>query len=234
MAARATEPAFHAASSPRIGAAAGEVSSTSQDARVDGVDLDLGDAVVDVSEQAAAAAVAAHALDQHAVLGVQAEQLERAAGLGDGLLAEDHPRADQVLDLADVVELLRGQNQRRVLRPPEPIQAVDQPAPVAARRAGTRPRRTAPPCASTGPRTPAASRRPRSASAWRRRAARPGRSPTAGHRARAGSAPRALIVVTGFSAATRAPEPSPKASRAMPGVRPHLKRLAGRARVTVG
>src|SRR5919109_1315011 len=68
---------------------------------------------------------------QHPVLRVQAEQLERALGLGGGLLAEDEPRADQVLDLADVGQLLRGEDQRRVLRPPEPVQPVDQAAAVA-------------------------------------------------------------------------------------------------------
>ena len=76
-------------------------------------------------------AVAAHALDQRAVLRIQAEQLERAARLGDGLLPEDQPGADQVLDLADVGELLRGEDQRRVLGPAEPVEPVDQPPPVA-------------------------------------------------------------------------------------------------------
>ena len=70
--------------------------------RVDRLDLQLGDAVVDVAHQAAPAPVAAHALDQRAVVGIEAEQLERAPGLGGGLLAEDEPGADQVLDLADV------------------------------------------------------------------------------------------------------------------------------------
>ena len=62
------------------------------------------------------APVAADPLDERAVVGVEAEQLERAARLGGGLLAEDQPGADQVLDLADVGELLGGEDQRRVLR----------------------------------------------------------------------------------------------------------------------
>ena len=73
-----------------------------QQVLVDRLDLQLGDAVVDVADQAAALAVAADALDERAVVGVQAEQLERAARFGGGLLAEDQPGADQVLDLADV------------------------------------------------------------------------------------------------------------------------------------
>ena len=84
---------------------------------VDGLDLQLGDAVVDVAHQAAPAPVGADAFDERAVVGVQAEQLQRAAGFGGGLLAEDEAGADQVLDLADVGELLGGQDQRRVLRP---------------------------------------------------------------------------------------------------------------------
>ena len=66
------------------------------------LDLQLGDAVVDVAHQAAPAPVAADPLDERAVVGVEAEQLERAARFGGGLLAEDQPGADQVLDLADV------------------------------------------------------------------------------------------------------------------------------------
>ena len=58
------EPASHAAASRSTGRAPGEVSRIAQHVLVHRLDLQLGDAVVDVAHQAAAAAVAAHALDQ--------------------------------------------------------------------------------------------------------------------------------------------------------------------------
>lgn len=70
------------------------------------LDLQLGDAIIDVSDQAASPPVATDPLDQAAVVGVKAEQLERALSFGGRLLPEDEPRADQVLDLADVGQLL--------------------------------------------------------------------------------------------------------------------------------
>ena len=168
--------------------APGEVSRIAEQVLVHELDLQLGDAVVDVAHQAAALAVAAHPLDERAVVGVEAEQLERAARLRGGLLAEDQPRADQVLDLADVGELLGGEDQRRVLGAPEPVEPVDQAAPVA--RGEQEPRLVEQHhlVHASGRRRRAASRRRRSASASRRRAARTGRSPRARCPARAGSA----------------------------------------------
>src|SRR5215213_7866567 len=61
---------------PRAGGRRGGVEDL-QEVVVDGFDLQFGDAVVDVADQAAAFAVAADALDEHAVVGVKAEQLER-------------------------------------------------------------------------------------------------------------------------------------------------------------
>src|SRR6185312_12974447 len=91
------------------------------------------DAAVKVAHETAALAVAAQPGDQAAVGRVEPDQLKRTPRLRIGLLPEDQVSADEVREVAKILQALCRQQDRRVVRATQPNKSIDERAALSAR-----------------------------------------------------------------------------------------------------
>jgi len=101
--------------------------------RVDEVDLHFADTAVQVAHQAAARPQFPHERDQVS-RGVKADERQSGTRGVVGVLAEDEHDTDQVREIPKVTNPVSPEQQRRVERPAQPDEPVDDLPPLRGRQ----------------------------------------------------------------------------------------------------